>query len=225
MRMTPATWLSHVLRCDLDNLIENLRSFNAKERFFLVGQVLGNPELRPSFGFLLDLGNRLDLQIPENVFAAMDYHLDWVYASLIISRDMGNARAYLNTKNIVRAQQEDVDFLIAFDAANETHLVFLEAKGVTGWSTKQMNSKIERYRQIFGDDGKAWPYVTPHFAMLSPDEPQRLISSVWLSWMAPNGKVPWMRLSISDKLKRVTRCNQDGRSNRSGAYWTVKSRN
>jgi len=28
------------------DLIENLKSFNRKERFYLVGQMLGNPEFR-----------------------------------------------------------------------------------------------------------------------------------------------------------------------------------
>src|SRR4051812_23440982 len=66
--------------------LEYLRRLNRKERFFLVGMALGNPsfELAPAFRDLI--GGALGLKIPHDSFVAMDYHLDWIYASLEIAR-------------------------------------------------------------------------------------------------------------------------------------------
>jgi len=55
--------------------IEYLKSFNRKERFHLVGQLLGNSEfnLDPNlFRKILDL---LELDTPTYYFSAMDYPL------------------------------------------------------------------------------------------------------------------------------------------------------
>ena len=72
------------------DLIGVLESFNRKERFFLVGQALGNPRFKLSRDFRTRLGKAVGLEengikIPANAFAAMDYHLDWVAASLFLA--------------------------------------------------------------------------------------------------------------------------------------------
>jgi hypothetical protein len=210
----------------MSQLIKHLKQFNSKERFFLVGQILGNPDFVPSPKFRKELGIVLNpLEIPDKVFSAMDYHLDWIYASLKLATDEEASKIYVNSDKVIMGQQEDVDFLIAFDEGNETHIVFLEAKGVTGWTNKQMSSKIRRFIQIFGKDGKKWPGVTPHLVIISPKEPQRLTTEDW-EWCAPEGKAKWMELSIPEGqgLKRVTRCNESGKEDINGTFWTVVSR-
>ena len=51
-------------------VIDCLRSFDAKEKFFLLGQVLGNPHFEPSSGFREELGSALGLQIPAHPLPA-----------------------------------------------------------------------------------------------------------------------------------------------------------
>ena len=67
-----------------NKLIENLKSFNRKERFYLVGQMLGNPEFRMDDKQLDKISELIGIKISGEYYAAMDYHLDWIYASLFL---------------------------------------------------------------------------------------------------------------------------------------------
>ena len=69
------------------SLIDNLKSFNRKERFYLIGQMLGNPEFRMDDKQLDKISKLIEVKIPREYFAAMDYHLDWIYASLYLRAD------------------------------------------------------------------------------------------------------------------------------------------
>ena len=65
-------------------IIENLKAFNRKERFYLVGMAVGNPEFTLSREFRKTLDKTLvGLHVPEQAFVAVDYHLDWIYASVV----------------------------------------------------------------------------------------------------------------------------------------------
>jgi len=60
-------------------LIDLLKCYNAKERFYLIGQVLGNSEFSLSTEFVSILEDTLKLHVnTNNIFVALDYHLDWV---------------------------------------------------------------------------------------------------------------------------------------------------
>ncbi len=72
-----------------NNLIDNLKSFNRKERFYLIGQMLGNPEFRMDENQLDEISKLIKVKIPSEYFAAMDYHLDWIYASLFLTQEHG----------------------------------------------------------------------------------------------------------------------------------------
>ena len=56
-------------------LIDQLKRFNRKERFFLVGLALGNPDFKLSDAFRSSLHDLLGVSIPADAFVAMDYHL------------------------------------------------------------------------------------------------------------------------------------------------------
>ena len=62
-------------------LMEHLESFNRKERFFLVGNALGNPDFQLSTDFQTKLNTAFGIPPPNSAFVAMDYHLDWLHAS------------------------------------------------------------------------------------------------------------------------------------------------
>lgn len=206
-------------------LIDNLRSFNSKERFFLVGHILGNTDFAPSQAFKESIENSLGLKIPGESFAAMDYHLDWLYASLCLTfSDGGESEIFANTDHIIKAQQEDIDFIIAFVEEDSCHIILLEAKGVTGWTNKQMNSKAIRFEEIFGFDGEKWPNVKPYFMLLSPQRPKQLDVSKWPSWMVVGEQLPWIELSVPKGLRKVTRCDSEGQKNKNGQFWRMNFR-
>ena len=208
----------------MHGLTDCLREINAKERFFLLGQVLGNPHFAPSSYFREELGSIVGLEIPENPLSALDYHIDWIYASLKLAADGQKVRIHSNAEGAIRAQQEDVDYLMAYDSGDDTHLILVEAKGVTGWTNKQMDSKVGRLVQIFGKDGKMWAGVIPYFVIISPRRPRGLSTNAWPQWMAPNGKVPWLRLSVPTGLKGISRCDAQGRRDAKSRHWTVITR-
>ena len=104
-------------------LIERLESFNRKERFFLIGNALGNTNFRLSDGFRSKLGSALGVHPPRDSFVAMDYHLDWINASLFLSRPENRTHTvHENVGPIVTANLEDIDLLIAFEGSGFTHL-------------------------------------------------------------------------------------------------------
>lgn len=206
------------------DLISQLQTFNAKERFFLVGYMLGNPTFQPSVKVCGQLEQALGLPLPHELFAAMDYHLDWLYASLQITADPQPAAIYPNTQAFIKAQQEDIDFLLAYEENETCHIILIEAKGVTGWTNRQMTSKANRLRAIFGDDGKKWQNVVPHFVLMSPREPEKLVTIHWPQWMKPRDKATWIKLDVPVQLQKITRCNDQGEAAKQGKYWTAVSR-
>ena len=144
----------------MQNLSKYLRDFNSKERSFLVGQILGNPGFTLSSEFREKLRELLEIPIPADALSAMDYHIDWLYASLRLAKDGDPSKVYPNDDYKIKAHQEDVAWLIAFKSENIYHLVLIEAKGVTSWTNKQMTSKANRFGDIFVEQGTTWPGVS-----------------------------------------------------------------
>jgi hypothetical protein len=87
-----------------------------------------------------------------------------------------------------------------------------------------MNSKANRFGEIFGKQGNSWPGVVPHFVIMSSSRPRGLWIEKWPAWMVPNGKVNWLELSIPEYLMRVSRCNEQGQENKNGQSWKVIKR-
>lgn len=207
------------------HFIENLRSFNSKERFHLVGHILGNKDFTPSKSFKEGIEKLFCLKIPDEAFAAMDYHIDWLYASLCLTLDnSSDSDIFPNHDHMIKAQQQDIDFIIAFAEESSCHVILIEAKGVTGWTNKQMNSKADRFANIFGSDGKKWLSVQPHFLLLSPERPSRLNVSKWPAWMTVDSQLPWAELPIPTGLRKVTRCTPGGQKDRNGQCWRANFR-
>ncbi|MHB1416709.1 MAG: hypothetical protein ACYC1C_15800, partial [Chloroflexota bacterium] len=99
--------------------------------------------------------------------------------------------------------------------------ILLEAKGATGYTNKQMDSKASRLAKVFGHDGRLWSYATPHFALLSPRRPSQLNTDEWPEWMKADGKPTWLPLPMPEGLVRVTRCDEKGKAVQDGRYWRV----
>ena len=206
----------------MSSVIQFLESFNRKERFFLIGEALGNPEFRLAKDFRTKLGNELGLPIPADAFVAMDYHLDWIHASVFLaSTDYEDPLVYPNDEGIATGTQEDVDLIVGFEDAEITYLLLVEAKAETGWNNKQLRSKACRLRKIFGAKGKQFPRVKPYFLLMSPRRPIHIDTTVWPSWMTRDGDLVWMELKVKPGRRRITRTTGDGNASMGGKFFRV----
>ena len=207
----------------MSDLIGFLNVFNSKERFFLVRQALGRFQLDSDYQ--KKLGKAIDLTIPDGAFAAMDYHLDWLVAALH-AHERGSADGtFDNRQGLVEGNQEDIDLLVAFEDDGRYHLVLVETKAVTGWTNKQMNSKADRLRQIFGSAGDRYREVEPHFCLLSPRRPQKLSATEWPTWMSKSDGTPfWFKLNVDGGRKMVSRCDVAGHPSAQRTHFKITAR-
>ncbi|HAU4928225.1 hypothetical protein [Aeromonas hydrophila] len=218
-----------------NELIKNLKSFNRKERFYLIGQMLGNPEFRMDDKQLDEISKLIGIKIPREYFAAMDYHLDWIYASLFLTQEHDEKtfpRNFIDNKKKIDLQisgtQEDVDFLLAFvDHENTTHLVMIEAKGDSYFSNGQLDSKNKRFKAIFGNEN-TWPNVKPHFLICSPKKPKNVSIEDPAYFMCPQeSQLIWFPLVMDTGKNKVTRCidsEKNFKLSSEGSHWKVESR-
>lgn len=215
-----------------NELINNLKSFNRKERFYLIGQMLGNPEFRMDDKQLDKISKLIGIKIPREYFAAMDYHLDWIYASLYLTQNNCTdcvKRNFIEKDGIkidyqISGTQEDVDFLLAFvDHENTTHIVMIEAKGDSYFSNTQLDSKNKRFKAIFGNES-TWPNVKPHFLICSPKRPQKISIEEPAYFIFKSSKLLWLELGMGDGKNKVTRWGEDNKPSSDGKYWTVERR-
>lgn len=205
-----------------NNLIEILRRFNRKERFFLVGAALGNINFTLGKEFQKALEKKIHAKIYGDVFTAMDYHLDWIDVSLKLwNGSIKIGENFQNLNSQINKNQEDIDLVIAFRSSDKYHLVLIEAKGVTGWTNKQMDSKVKRFREFFGENGKKHKNLIVHFILMSPRPPQR-INEDWPTWMTTDRKPNWMELTIPNNFMKVTRCGKNGIADQFGNYCIIR---
>ncbi len=204
-------------------ILEYLESFNRKERFHLIGQLLGNADFRLAPIVLTKILSIVNLEPPLHYFSAMDYHIDWIYASLYLALN-DRETAIERDRSCISATQEDVDFLVAFlDDAGVTHIIMIEAKGDTSFTNAQLLSKAERFRAIFGQDGTRWQNVQPHFLVCSPMKSKRLELDKLPSFMvnSETGELNWFRLYMPINQRKVTQCDRGGKPAQGGDFWKV----
>lgn len=162
-----------------NGLLDALRKFNAKERFYLVGHFLGNPQFRPDIARVASLERVLN--IPSGLFVgavdtfcAMDYHLDWLNAALKLYHDPNiKNRALQKSEDCTTGTQQDIDLLLAFDTllySPRYHIVLIEAKGVDSFSNDQLKSKQKRFKTIFSDADKL--NIKVHYVLMAPSSPK-----------------------------------------------------
>lgn len=207
-------------------LIRQLQTLNRKERYWVVNAATQcGFEISDEFAsHLKNNGIPISQHIDKSeVFVAMDYHLDWIYASLFLSHQRpGSKGPFINDIGLIKGNQEDIDLIVAFpDADNRliTHLVMIEAKGETPWSSAQARSKGARLSAIFEPN---WPKVIPHYRIWSP-RPTRLKSDSFPPWAKnENGQLHWLPLHMNVDLQKITRCTQDCEENRRGRFWMLE---
>ena len=197
----------------MSHLLDHLRAFNRKERFYLLEEALkGDSTFRLDAGYRKRLGDKIGVPVPADAYVAMDYHLDWIQMALYLAATPKPPSPIPNRDNdLFAANQEDVDLLVAFDRGRPTHLVLVEAKLETGWTNSQLNSKAERLGRIFADGRRGVDLARPHFVLTSPKESSDIRTDVWPKWMKCDGKPVWMELNHPPGLRQVTRCSASGK--------------
>ena len=190
---------------NMTDLIELLRLFNKRERYFLIDYALGGFTLGDRFRRALEVELKLD--IPAEAFVAMDYDLEWLAASLLASKHPDGATNFSRIYEGVPSTYPDVDLLIAFRSGEEYHLILIEAKGYTGWLNNQMKVKAEYLAAVFGEKGDNHPGVVPHFCLIAPKEPpERLTTGEWPQWMTlADGRSQWVEIPLPEERLVVTR--------------------
>lgn len=212
-----------------NQLIDKLRLFNRKERYHVVLYATDGG-FTISDSFIHDL-QKINIPIcskmkKSDIFLAMDYHFDWIYASLMITQDNGRNDKFEIEENCIKCNQEDVDLIVAFPDKNDsshTHLVMIEAKGDTSWLQNQADSKGKRLTAIFGTNkDRRWKNVTPYFVILSPKDTSLKMKN-FPDWAIKSKK--HMKLNMDKGLKKVTRCTPERVPSKDGQFWTINPKN
>ena len=204
------------------DLIELLKSFNRKERFFLIGQALGNEDFILSEQFRDVLRNKIGIEIPKDAFVAMDYHWDWIYASLYCAQNNTTEFIAENPELKLNSNQEDADLIVAFCRDGVNHLIMIEAKAESGWTNKQFLSKADRLKFIFGIDQNNWQNVKPYFLITSPRKPRDLKIDALPAYLRRSMEDIWFELNVPNNLQKITRCNDNGKADIIGTKWKVE---
>jgi hypothetical protein len=232
--------MTDTLNLSID-LVQALSQFNRKERYWLLRNALGHYPSQSevpvapllSDGFCTRLEEHLKCKIPVTAWWAMDYHLDWLYAA---TQRLKNQNKELPSNELdrdgnraVQGNQEDIDFVIAFDKT----LILIEVKGDTSWSNEQLSSKKFRLEFIFdgfGADFKPLAGIDKAiYLLMSPEkinwkkdqDTQKGLSFKSLPRGVSSENV-WLPLVMSDDLFKVKRCTDKGLISRSGEYWKVE---
>ena len=162
------------------DVIDHLKSFNRKERYWFLREAVGEKAFTLCEKFRNKLGAVIGVQVPENAYVAMDYHLDWMALALRLAEygDDGQLipKGEIRTGVQINTNQIDIDMLVAFDEGAKTRLVLLEAKMETGWNNPQLQAKVERLKRIIEDGDKASDtFVEANLVLISPVESAGII--------------------------------------------------
>jgi hypothetical protein len=170
-------------------LIDRLKCFNAKERYWVVRQALGH--FHPSDTFVRSTAQAAGVAAPDQcaqsvVFLAMDYHLNWLHAALtgqepdgepIPNQRLGFDAASHEERFQIENSQEDIDLLLAYLRPDGwTQIILIEAKCTSGFTMEQLQSKATRLCGILKDARLTENRIDIKLVLLSPDGSQSLKS-------------------------------------------------
>ena len=146
----------------------------------------------------------------------MDYHPDWLAMSLYLTKN-ANPKWPINNDGLFDANQRDADLLIAFERDSTNHVLILEAKMETGWTTQQVKQKAERPGGIFSG-GRTSGVANIYFGLLSLNRSEGLDqNSKWPEWMqGRDGRLRCMELPGPSGLKQVKGSDKTGRQSKHG---------
>ena len=97
----------------------------------------------------------------------------------------------------------------------------IEAKAYLGWNNRQLNEKAERLGKIFGENGKDWNFVKPHFVLMTGKRSHGIRPDKWPNWMRNGNEVNWLDYDLPSRLK-ITRCTEKGIPSQTGKHLVIK---
>lgn len=203
-------------------LVDALKRFNRKERYWLIRNALGPTSERLDDGFRAELGKQIGMDVPATAWWAMDYHLDWLVGALtLVAHGDRGFEAQSNGAGLVNGNQEDMDLIVAF---NDT-LVMIEAKGETAWSNEQFQSKVARLEKLRAA-GLLPASIKIFFVLTSPREPKFLVPeqrTTWQAWMCnPAGRPMHVPLHMPDGFFKVTKWDPEWQAaSKTGTCWKI----
>jgi hypothetical protein len=210
-------------------LVDALAQFNRKERYWLIRNALGDSSRTLDKGFRATLSDVNGIEVPEDAWWAMDYHLDWLVGALDLYKSGGkNGGVQPNAADLVQGNQEDIDLVIAFDQT----LILIEAKGDSPWNNEQLDSKLCRLEACFKYVDPVKAELSVFFLLMSPTKSEKLKRKdqrTWPNWMVhENGQPRWSKLRMAEagqepKFLRVVRYSEAaGAVDKAGLHWKVQ---
>ena len=211
-----------------DPLAAALEMFNRKERNLLIRDILGGADRIPplSLGFYKRLAKALG--IPEeslkSAWWATDFHFDWLAGGLLTFVKGNTLSRQVNEPKLVHGNQQDLDVIIAARDPAPTaeaphHLILMEAKAYSYFTTEQHRSKVARFDQLYdfyeGLEKDSKHKICFHYVLCSTKElPVGAAKPEHIDLVHLKIELP----KLSDRLK-VTRCDDTDKSNKEGAWW------
>ncbi len=210
----------------MPDFLDLLKQFNRKERHFLVLNAIGvsatdSKSLPLSEDFRKALGHAIHVEVPPDAYATIDFHLDWLAASMaayhkglpieqLTGKPFSNGADANDESRVVTGSIEDIDLLVAFKTQEgKYHVVLIEAKAYGGWDNDQLVSKAKRLKRIFGDNCNG--DIKAHFLLTSPKSPDWTRTRLgdrtkkWPNWMHKDGQSGWIELHVSPEPLKVAR--------------------
>ena len=213
-------------------LIDQLKKLNRKERFLLLQAAIGEEQFVLGENFRKQVGKAIGLEVPAKAFFAIDYHLDWLYVAI---RSCNAAPDTLFADEIgINRNQEDIDLLIAFDQDDVTHLVLIEAKGVTGWGREQIASKLRRLAVIDNVVKTSPCKVRFHLLLTGLYESAKLTQAEIVGlmpdaalpdWAFFNTALRWIKLELPEHVELVAPMRYDtpDKKSKAGTNWKLQT--
>lgn len=212
----------------MPNISDILRSFDRKERAWLVRNAISglDPKLDPEF--LGNVSERLKVDPPlrsDRCWWGMDYHLDWLSAAIHAFKLNAFSAAMAmwpeeNNKGLLKHTVEDIDLVIA----DESRIILIEAKAFGDWDREQLVKKLDRLRRYTKSglvSDMQGHYSVRIFLLLMSIRNNVPIGLDWGPWTEDGVHPVWMRLqtSLQGVVRKTVRCNEAGDECKDGTYW------
>lgn len=216
------------------DLIDILESFNRKEMFYLTEKVAGMYQFSLDDKFIIELCESVGLAPPTQeakLFVGLEYHLAWVYASLLLSHpETFGSGPWPRGDGLVKPRdRQDVDLFVAYNEKSSFNLIFLEAKGYldgrkADYSSKeesdQINSKLDRIERMFEAYGQHRNEVRPRLCLALGATPKPRSINSWPAWaLEPNGRPNFIPIDLPDSRRRVQCCDDSGKPSETGHHF------
>lgn len=206
----------------MSSFVDGLRAFDSHERGILLQWATGT-DFALSSQLRTDLGTALRLEVPDRAFVAMDYTLDWLYAAAVrFTSPETQMPSPWPAGGRLKASIEDIDLVVAWED-ERPRLVLLEAKGFTGWTNKQLLSKVTRLGEIFDEQLRG--VIDVHFVLVGPKYSHGVDTSGWPRWLLTERRYHFLTIPSPGDRFAVQRCLADGTATREGwTHWQVIQR-